>query len=171
MCIVSFVSKKYQRVSQNLNEIVNELLKNQKLLKWLTYLVDQPLSLPDVPAGKVLGNQIVLTRMNETILPKAATKMFIVARGGKDHRKGVLTDTVFQVDILSPHNEAYIYSTRKDRYIEVASEVAKSLDGRNITGVGDVVVSSDFTTYKVNETYSGLRFHITVTNQRVGRDK
>lgn len=164
---MSFTSKRYQDVSRNLNEIVDELLKNENLLKWLTYLVDDPLSLPKVPPNKVLGNQIVLTRVNTDILPKAETKLFIVPKGGIDHRQGVLTDTVFEVNIISPHKTGYIYSTRVDRYTEVASEIAKSLDCKHITGVGDVTVSSNFTSYKIDETYAGMLLHITATNQRI----
>lgn len=161
------VSTRYQNVSKNLNEIVNELLKNQNLLKWLTYLVDDPLSLPDVPPGKVLGNQIVLTRVNPEILPEAVTKLFIVPKGGVDHRKGMLADTIFEVQIISPFREGYIYPYRIDRYTEIASEIALSLDEKHITGVGDVKVSSNFSSYKIDETYAGMMLHITVTNQRV----
>lgn len=166
---MSYTSTRYKNVSRNLNEIVDELLKNKNLLKWLTYLVDDPLSLPDIPKSKVLGNQIVLTRVNPDILPEAVTKLFIIPKGGLDHRQGFLSDTVFEVNILSPFRTGYIYPYRIDRYTQIASEIALSLDGKHITGVGDVTVSTDFTSYKVDETYAGLRLYITVTNQRVKR--
>lgn len=160
-------TKRYSNISQDLNRIVDELLKNKNLLKWLTYLVDDPLSLPDVPPGKVLGKQIVLNRVNPDVLPKSETKLFIVPKGGRDHRVGTLMDTVYEVSILSPHELGYIYPSRLDRYAEIASEVARSLDERHITGVGDVQVSSGFTAFKVNQIYSGLMLHITVTNPTI----
>lgn len=166
---MNYASTRYQNISMDLNKIADELLKNENLLKWLTYLVDDPLSLPKVPKKRVLGNQIVLTRVNPNIMQEAETKLFIIPKGGKDHRVGLLTDTVFEVNIVSPHRTGYIYPYRVDRYAEIASEIASSLDRKHIAGVGDMVVSTQFTSYKVDETYAGLMLHITVTNQRVKR--
>lgn len=150
-----------------MNEIADTLLQNENLLKWITYLVDDPLSLPEVPKNKVLGSNIILTRVNLDILPKAATKIYLIPKGGVDHTQGYLTDTVFELSILSPFASSYIYSRRIDRFAEIASEIAISLDGKHITGVGDMQVSSNFKTYKLNETYSSMMLHVTVTNQRM----
>lgn len=169
----TYTSTRYENISNNLNDIVDVLVGNDELLMWTINLVDDPLSDKNPPIKKrdVLGNAIVLTRVNETILNKTMGKIFIVPRGGSEPkgRQGILADTVFEVNIALPNHLSYNYARRTDRFSEIASQIAKSLDGKKITGIGDVKVSTSFNTYKVNETYNAMMLYITTTNSIMGK--
>lgn len=169
----TYTSTRYGNVSENINDLVDELIQNENLLRWLTYLDDNPLSTnkPNVKRKGVIGDKIILTRINENILTKTEAKLFIYPRGGVEKRnmKNVMAETIFEANILLPNELGYIYPMRVDRFAAIASEIAKSLDGKNITGVGDVKVSTSFNTYKVNEIYTGMMFFINTTNSVMGK--
>lgn len=164
-----YTSVRYSNISTNINQLAAELLRNKRLLMWMTYLTDDPESPnnPKVNPKDVLGRGIVLTRVNEYILQKTEAKIFIAPKGGVDQRNTVLSTTVFEVNIVMPNALGYVYKLRKDRFAEIASEIAKSLDGQYITGIGDVKVSTNFNSYKINETYAGMMLHVTVANSRL----
>ena len=169
----TYTSTRYENISKNMNEIVDELLKNKSLLRWITYLDDDPLSeeKPDVKLSRVLGKKIVLTKVNESILTEAEGIVFITPKGGAEKRnqKGVLADTIFEVNIAMPNHLSYSYPLRTDRFSTIASEIAKTLDGKNITGVGETRVSTSFNTYKINEIYTAMMLYINVTNSIIGK--
>ena len=169
----TYTSTRYESISQNINDIVDTLLQNKTLLRWVTYLDDDPMSedKPDVSAKHMLGKKIVLTKVNESILTETEVKVFISPKGGSDNRGrvGVLADTIFEVNIVMPNDESYLYGLRVDRFSTIASEIAKSLDGRKVTGVGETKVSPSFNTYKINETYTGMMFFINATNSVMGK--
>lgn len=169
----TYTSTRYDNISKNLNDIVSELLESKELLRWITYLDDYPLSeeKPEVPKGKVLGSSIILTRVNETILNKTMCKVFITPKGGSEprNRQNILADTIFEVNIALPNELGYNYKLRVDRFATIASEIAKAIDGKKITGVGEVRVSTSFNTYKINNTYNAMMLYITTTNSIMGK--
>lgn len=164
MSHAGYTTDRFKNISDDMNKIVDELLKNKNLLKWITYIDDDPMLKPDVPPNTVLGKNIILTRMNETVLKELYIKVFITPITGSDHRLGILTDTVFEIAIAVPTQHSYSYATRKHRASEIASEVASSLDDKHITGLGEVKVSSDFHNFKVNEKFGAMALRVSTTN-------
>ena len=144
--------------------IVDTLLKNKEFLKWITYLVDDPSSMPDVPPQHIEGNKLILTHVNEKILTEQEIKVFLNPHRGISHKSGVLADIVYEMNITMPNESGYIYGLRVDRFDEIANQVSITLDGQKITGIGEVVVSAGFNRYKINEEYVGMVIFITVTN-------
>lgn len=168
---INYISDRFKNISNDLNKIVDEMLANQNLLKWITYISDDPLDNLYVPPKTVLKKNIVLTGMNETILNDLYIKLFIYPTTGFDHRVGILTDTVFEIAIAVPTQHDYSYATRKHRASEIASEIAASLDGKHIAGLGEIQVRSDFHNFKVNEKFMAMAIQVVTTNTRMKKGK
>lgn len=171
MSSIGYTTDRFKNISDDMNKIVDELLKNIDLLKWIVYIDDDPLLKPNVPPNKVLGRNIILTRMNETVLKELYIKVFITPITGSDHRLGILTDTVFEIAIAVPTQHSYSYATRKHRASEIASEIANSLDGKHIAGLGELKVSSTFHNFKVNEKFGAMALQVSTTNTKMKADK
>lgn len=167
MSYIGYTTDRFKNISEDMNKIVDMLLKNKKLLKWVTYIDDNPLERSDVPPSTVLGRNIILTRMNETVLKELYIKLFITPISGSDHRVGILADTVFEIAIAVPTQHSYSYPIRKHRASEIASEIANSLDGKHITGLGEVKVSSNFHNFKVNEKFGAMAVQVLTTNTNI----
>lgn len=157
-------SLKFKHISENTRKLVDALLDNQEFLKWITYLDDNPSSMPKVNPKYVLGDRIILTRFNEDILKERVIKIFLSPFKGISHRDQILADDVYTMDIAMPNDFSYIYKYMIDRFAEIARQVAISLDQQRVTGIGEVKVDSSYKTYKINETYVGMTLFITVTN-------
>ena len=131
-------SLKFQPISENTNKIVDELLKNQEFLRWITYLVDNPSSpiMPDVPPDNILGDKLILTDFNPIILKEKEIKVFLTPHRGVQRKGGILTDDIYEMNITMPNEYGYIYKLRRDRFSEIARRVAIILDQQFITGIG-----------------------------------
>ena len=159
----SGTSIKFKHISTNRMKIISELLKNQRLLKYLTYLNDNPLSGADVNAGSVLRDNVVLTKFNETILTETKILMFLTTDSIRFSRGRVLDDTIYNLDIVLPNHKWTIYSNMIERPMAIADEIAKSIDQQRVAGIGEVWISA-VNTGKVNSTYSFLNLKISVAN-------
>lgn len=159
----SGTSIKFKHMSTNRMKIISELLKNQRLLKYLTYLNDNPLSGADVNAGAVLRDNVVLTKFNETILTETKILMFLTTDSIRFSRGRVLDDTIYNLDIVLPNDKWTIYSNMIERPMAIADEIAKSIDQQRVAGIGEVWISA-VNTGKANSTYSFLNLKISVAN-------
>ena len=92
-------SIKFKHLSTNRMKIITELLKNQRLLKYLTYLNDNPLSGADVSPSSVLKNNIVLSKFDENVLSETQIKVFFTTQDIRFMKGRVVEDTVYTMDI------------------------------------------------------------------------
>ena len=159
----SGTSIKFKHISTNRMKIIQELLKNQRLLKYLTYLNDNPLSGADVNAGIVLKDNIVLTKFNPNILTETKILMFLTTDIIRFGRGRVTDDTIYNLDIVLPNDKWTIYSNMVERPLAIADEIAKSIDQQRVAGIGEVWISS-VNTGKVNDDYAVLNLKISVAN-------
>ena len=159
----SGTSIKFKHMSTNRMKIIQELLKNQRLLKYLTYLNDNPLSGVDVSAGKVLKDNFILTKYDEDVLSETQIKLFFTTDIIRFNRGRVVDDTIYNLDIVLPNNKWTIYSNMIERPLAIADEIAKSIDQQRVAGIGEIWISA-VNTGKVNSTYSFLNLKISVAN-------
>lgn len=159
-------STKFKNISENTNKIVDALLKNQAFLRWITHLVDYPLSsdISDVLPENILGDKLILTHFNPLILKEQEIKVFLTPHRGVPRKGGILADDIYEMNITMPNEWGYIYKTRVNRFGEIANIVAVTLDQQGVAGVGEVKVEINYNTYKINEAYTGMVLFITVTN-------
>lgn len=161
----SGTSLKFKHISDNTNKIVDALLDNQDFLRWIKYLKDKPLtSDKHVSSKDVLKKHLVLTVFDPEILKEAEIRVFLFPLRGVPHKDGILADDVYEMNITMPNESSFIYSTRQNRFGEIARQVNISLDQQRVAGIGEVVVKSDYHVYKINEKFVGMRLYIIVTN-------
>lgn len=166
----SGTSMKFKHLSTNRMKIVNVLLKNQRLLKYLTYLNDNPLSGENVSAGVVLKNNINLTKFDEEILSDTKISVFFTTGNIRFIKGQTTSDTVYTMDIVLPNKYWTIYSNMMERPVEIVNEISKSIDQQRVAGIGEVWISS-VNTGKVNDDYAVLNLKISVANGTIKGNK
>ena len=163
MMLESGTSIKFKHMSTNRMKIIQELLKNQRLLKYLTYLNDNPLSGEDVSAGDVLKNNIVLTKFDKDVLSETQIKLFFTTQNINFVKGRTLEDTIYTMEIVLLDKYWTIYSNMVERPVEIAYEISRSIDQQRIAGIGEVWVSN-LSTGKVNDDYSVASLKIAVAD-------
>lgn len=154
-------------MSVNTTKIVMSMLGNQNLLRYLSYLEDNPLdkSLPNISPMVVKQNNVVLTQFNQDILMDTKILMFINPFKGRFTFKTLAND-VYAIEIIIPYKYWLIEDTGELRAFSIAYEIAKTIDQQNIAGIGDVNII-EWNSYKINEIFSGLTLFIEVTNAAI----
>lgn len=142
-----YESQKFKYISENTSKLVNEMLSNQDLIKYIHYLDNKkhPLdpSNPPVSARQVMNENFEFVLFNDNIVTDTQILIFFNPVIN-DYRGKTLSVDTFAMDIAIPNR--YWIIQNKDgiqlRAYEIAYEVAKSIDGKNITGIGDVEIVS-----------------------------
>lgn len=141
------------------------MLTNQDLLRYIHYLGDyDPLDkrLEDVGMAKVKQDNFVLTLFNPTILTNTKAMLFLNPYNGR-FRKGSTANDVFTLDIVIPYDYWIISDTSELRAYSIAYQIAKTIDQKNIAGVGNVAIV-DYKAFKVDDTFSGVTLLLEIEN-------
>lgn len=141
------------------------MLTNQDLLRYIHYLGDyNPLdkALEDVSLIQVKQQNFMLTPFNPEILSNTKIMLFLNPFSGR-FGKNVEADDVYTLDILVPYDYWIIGDTSEIRVYSIAHQIAKSIDQKNIAGVGNVVIAS-YKAYKVDDTFAGVTLFLEVIN-------
>ena len=163
------ISSKFKFISENTIKIVNEMLSNQNLVKYIHYLDrEHPLNSdrPDVSAREVRDKNFVFTHFNEDILVETQILVFVNPNRGRFPSNRVVAGDIYRMDIIIPNRYWMIGDTLELRAFSIAHEIALEIDNKNIAGVGSVIIT-DWDSYKVNDKYSGLTLLIEVSNVAV----
>lgn len=155
-------SFKFANIENNLIKLLNILLQNENLKKYIFYLVDDPLNQPEVDVDLLGNNNIILTPFDENILDEQRITMFINPLEG-DLRRQPLSNLTFLIDIVVPNNKWLLRDLGQIRVFRIADEITQLIDQKNVLGIGETEVSK-FRIYKVGKTYSGLSLWITVNS-------
>lgn len=140
------------------------MINSQNILRYIYYLDNDPLdpSKPNVTANLMTTGNIILTLFDEKILTDSKVKIFLNPFMG-NLKTMPLSDITFTMDILVPNTYWILSGMGQLRPYRIADEFAQLVDGQKVAGIGECVVTN-FKSYKLNETYSGLTLFIEVNS-------
>lgn len=160
-------SLKFKFIGQNTFKLLQPIVKNQNILRYIKYLdKDDPLDkkLPDIDmrTDLITDGTIILTPFDKNVLAKEKIKIFFTPididfGNGKD----VLNTTYYMIDIMVPTSK-WRLSNGEFRAYMIAYEIAQTIDNKNIAGLGKVNIVDRAIQGKVTDTFSGLNFKIAV---------
>lgn len=160
-------SLKFKFIGQNTFKLLQPIVKNQNILRYIKYLdKDDPLDkkLPDIDmrTDLITDGTIILTPFDKNVLAKEKIKIFFTPididfGNGKD----VLNTTYYMIDIMVPTSK-WRLSNGEFRAYMIAYEIAQIIDNKNIAGLGKVNIVDRAIQGKVTDTFSGLNFKIAV---------
>lgn len=159
-------SIKFKHISTNRMKILNELLGNQRLLKYIFYLDEQPLSNEDVNPSVVRDKNFVFTKFDESIITETEIKIFFTTENIIFPRGNTTAPTFYMMDIILHNKYWTMYRSMIERPYAIADEIAKSIDQKSIAGVGRVWIG-EAPSYKVNQSHAGVSLRIEVENATV----
>jgi len=143
-------------------KLLSLILSNQNILKYITHLVDDPLSESDVTEDLLENGSIILTLFDEEILTDLKVKLFLNPFNGS-LKSMPLSDIVFTLDILVPNLYWKLNGLGQLRPYRIADEFAQLVDGQKVAGIGEVNITN-FKSYKINKTYSGITLFVEVNS-------
>lgn len=153
------VSYKFRNLEKNLIKLILPIANNENIKRYLCYLDEDPLdkNKPDITKN-IINEYIYLMPFNEKTLNDSKVMIFYYPEYGDLRRKPTGTHR-FLMDIICPYS-AWIFQG-KMRPIEIANEVSKLIDGKNIAGVGEVNITN-YKSGKLDETYGFFTLFIEI---------
>lgn len=144
------MSMKYKDFSKHFYSMIREILKNQKFLRYVHYTgLDHPLdeSLPSVSPSGVFDNNMEFKHINDEVLQDRKVIVFINPVGTMFRQRAVASET-YIISIVVENEHRLINGISDDEPIEfraykIAREIARSIDGKRIAGLGEVSINSD----------------------------
>lgn len=155
-------SCKFKHIENNLIKLLEVLLSNENLKKYIYHLSDDPLNQPTVEADLLETNNIILNLFDSEILDEQRVTLFINPYEG-DLRSQPLSDLTFTIDIIVPSSKWLLRGLGQIRSFRIADEIAKDIDQKNVMGIGECEITR-FRIYKVNNNYSGMTLWIKVNS-------
>jgi hypothetical protein len=155
-------SFKFKHIENNLLKILALLLNNENIKKYIYYLVDNPISQPNVTQNLIQSKHIILTPFNPNILSQEKVCLFLNPYEG-NFKNSALSDLVFLVDIIIPSSKWLLNGLGQIRCFRLADEISQLLDQQKIAGMTEVEIFN-FRIYKVDDSYSGLSLKIKVNS-------
>lgn len=156
-------SCKFKHIENNLIKLLEVLLSNENLKKYIFYLIDDPLSQPTVDVDLLETNNIILNLFDSNILDERRVTLFINPLEG-DLRSQPLSDLTFTIDIVIPYKKWIMGEFGGQlRVFRIADEIAKEIDQKNVMGIGYTEIVR-FRLFKVNSDYSGMTLWIKVNS-------
>ena len=132
-----------QEMGSNLIKMMKRLLANQNLLRLLTYTDKDPLSLDkaDIKANEAyLQGDNGVVRIIPVIGAKENSQSIItlrVLKGVPSMDNPEFLDIYFSIEVFVP-NEQWIIKGDNLRPYSIMGEIQKSLEGKNINGLGTI---------------------------------
>lgn len=142
-----YESQKFKYISDNTSKLVNEMLSNENLVKHIYYLDNEkhPLdpSNPLVPPRRVIDKNFKFVLFDDNIVTDTQILVFFNPVMN-NYRGTTLSIDTFTMDVAIPNKYWIIHNggNIQLRAYEIAYEVVKAIDGKNITGIGDVEIVS-----------------------------
>lgn len=156
-------STKFLKIENNLLNLLEVILNSQNILKYIYYIdSNDPLSESDISIDLIENGNIILTLYNEDILSDKNVCLFLNPIRG-DLSKQPLSNLDYSLDIIMNTSLWIISGKGELRAYRIADEFAKLVDGKNITGIGDVIITR-FESYKLGKDFSGLSLLIKINN-------
>lgn len=137
-------SLKFKFIEQNLMKILMLVVTNQKILRYIKYLNDNPLdeSLPDIE-DTLINSHIILSPFDKEVVTVSEVKLFFYPTRS-DLKSKPLGKHIYMFDIICPINYYIIPNMGQFRTIRIADEIAKMIDGQTIAGIGEVTIPNAY---------------------------
>ncbi len=164
-------SLKLKHISENTSKLVTAILLNQDLLKYIYYLDNavHPLdkSNADVSWLKVRDSNFIFAHFNEEILTDKKILVFFNPMTS-DFRNPTLSKDIYSLSVAIPHRYWVIGNNSgfELRGWSIMREIAKTIDQKNIAGIGDVLMTN-VQAGKLNNSFSIISCSIETTNASV----
>jgi hypothetical protein len=159
------VSMKLDKIEEHLLDMLKPINDNQNIKRYIRYLSNTPLEntleQPDIEDSLIYDN-ILITPFSDKILIENKVLLFFNPIDG-DLESESVGEEIYTLDIIIPLTYWILQGQGKLRAFRIGSEIAKIVDGQEITGVGKVKLKR-FKCYKVNDTYAGMTLFIKVNS-------
>jgi hypothetical protein len=159
------VSLKFQHIENNLVKLFTLLYESANISKYVYYLVDNPLSMPDVSVDLLENGNYILNVFDDKILQDDKVRIFLNPYNG-DLRDIPIGEITYVMDIIIPNKYWVLNGLGQLRAFRIADEFSKLVDGQYVAGLGQVNITY-FKIYKVNDSYSGLSLFIKINTPTV----
>lgn len=147
-------SLKFEHIESNLVKLFTLLQSNQNIAKYVYYLVDDPLSKPDVVVDLYEQENYLLTIFDEAIPESEKVRIFLNPYVGSFKNLGI-GDISYEMDIVVPKSKWLLKGMGKLRAFCIANEFNKMVDGKPVAGIGNTSIDN-FKVFKINAIYSCL---------------
>ena len=128
-------SLKFEHIESNLVKLFTLLQSNQNIAKYVYYLVDDPLSKPDVVVDLYEQENYLLTIFDEAIPESEKVRIFLNPYVGSFKNLGI-GDISYEMDIVVPKSKWLLKGMGKLRAFCIANEFNKMVDGKPVAGIG-----------------------------------
>lgn len=158
---------KFNHIEKHLTDILDLICNNQKIKRYLTYLSDDPLAItagqPDIEDDLVNEN-ILIAPFREKALTENKALLFIHPDEGNFEYDEIGEET-YTIDLALPLAH-WLLSSKELRAFRIAAEIAKLIDGKEVTGIGKVKISK-FKCFKTDEPFAGVTLWIKVKSSNL----
>ena len=148
------MSNKYSFINDNISDLLLPIVTNQNILRYIHYLDNDPLnsSKPNINNPYVIDDgvhtseaHIFLDFFNETIVTEQKIYMFFTPIKPKRTFTEISTinSYLFSLSIVIPSTYWSLRGQGKLRAYAIADEISQMIDGKRITGIGEVIIESD----------------------------
>jgi len=157
-------SQKFRHIENNLIKLLEVLLSNENLKKYIFYLVNDPISQPNVDVDLLETGHIILNVFDNNILDSEEQKVILFINPYEGNlRNQPLSDITFLIDIVVPYQYWLLSGLGQIRPFRIADEIAKDIDQKHVMGIGLCEIER-FKIYKLNKDYSGMTLWINVNS-------
>lgn len=168
-------SFKFRYISKHALTLAEKIYSNQNILRYLSYLTDDPLSQETLnrkgelvvqPDITVLfeDSGISLEAYDKNIITEDRCYIFLTPAKGHLKAETNAGKITYIVDIITPYKFKILKGTNEYRDALIADEISRMIDGHRVTGFGDVEIT-DFATGKLQDgKYNYFTLYIEVGN-------
>lgn len=157
------VSMKFNHIEKHLMDILNLICMNQKIKRYLKYLSEDPLTVrsaqPDIQ-DDLINENILITPFHEKALKDDKALMFINPNEGNLEYDDI-GEEMYTIDIVLPVAHWRLHDTGELRVFRIAAEIAKLIDGKEVTGIGKVNITK-FKCLELSESFAGITISVKV---------
>ena len=156
-------SLKFKNIENNLLKLLDLILNNQNILKYLYYInSNNPLAESTVSTNLLESGNIILTPFDPTVLTEEAMRMFINPLEGSFNSSS-LSDLVFLIDVIVPINKWLISGMGQIRVFRIFDELSQDIDQQRVMGITQSEITK-FRIYKVDDKYAGMSVWVKVNS-------
>lgn len=167
-------SVKFRDIAKHELAIAKIICDNQNIMRYMCYMTDDPLAERTVNRKGEIVEQpdldidyksahISIQSFNNKILDTSHLSMFIHPLKGALFANRTIGDITYAIDIVCPEDFQVFDGKIEYRDYNIADEICRDIDGKKITGFGDVEIV-DFNSGKLEQDYTFLTLFVRVRN-------
>lgn len=146
-------SFKFRYISKHAYRLAQLIYSNQKILRYLNYLTDDPLADKTIGRnGEVIEQPDILFPFEKSgidldgydraLITETQCRMFIYPSKAKLKAETNAGKITYIIDIITPNGFKLLKGSNEYRDALIADEISRMIDGHRVTGFGDVEITS-----------------------------